>query len=113
MLVTLIVIGAIAWGVKKLFFDEPETHANDRPVYQAARTLVSVTLQAIRNWLGYYSDAAYADIIRRHLANGQVNVVSIGLTAYGHEIARKTWTGPAGSDLHSAFGTTHSFRLHT
>ncbi|GII04408.1 hypothetical protein [Planobispora takensis] len=113
MLITLIVIGAIAWGVKKLFFDEPEARAYDRPVHQAARTLVSVTLQAIRDWLGRHSDAAYADIIRRHLADGQVNVVTIGLTAHGRQVAHTTWTGPVGADLRSAFGTAHSFRLHT
>lgn len=113
MLLTLIIIGGIAWAVKALFFDdEPETYTYDRPVYQAARTFVSVTLQAIRNWLGYYDNVAYADIIRRHLANGQVNVVSIGLTSHGHQVARKVWTGPVATDLNSAFGAAHQFRLH-
>ncbi|MFG2002179.1 hypothetical protein ACGFNU_23805 [Spirillospora sp. NPDC048911] len=121
VVLTFILIGAaVGWGVKKLFFDEPETYTRQTPAYaprmsvhQAARTLVTVTLQAIRNWLGHHSTAAYADIIRRHLANGQVNVVSIGLTAYGHQVASKSWTGPVATDLNAAFGTAHQFRLYT
>lgn len=99
MILETLVLGAIAGGIGGL-------------IGAAFGAAAAISLEAIRSWLRSRAMASHADLIRTSLANGQVNVVAIGLNPSGFQVAGNSWTAKSlDQDLRSAFGFSGRVRI--
>lgn len=79
----------------------------------AAGTIACLSWQAVQSWLRGRA-ATEADLVRTHLANGDVQIVAIGLNPAGVETARKTWTAKSlDPALAGQFGSADRIRIYT
>ncbi len=71
-----------------------------------------LSLDSIRSWLRQRSANRYGDLIKRELANGNVEVIAIGLTANGARTAERTWRAKSlDSELQNTFGYGQRARI--
>jgi hypothetical protein len=71
-----------------------------------------LSLDRITNWLRNRRATRYGELIKNEMENGNVEIVSIGLTASGVETGRKTWTAKSlDPELAAAFGYSQRTRI--
>jgi len=63
-----------------------------------------LSLDRIKNWLRGLRATKAGELIKREMANGNVEIVSIGLTENGTRTGEKTWTAKSlDTELAAAF----------
>jgi len=66
----------------------------------------------LKEWIRSNSPIAAADLVRTALANGDVQIVAIGLNAKGAQTASKKWRAKLlDSELANRFGHQNSIRV--
>jgi hypothetical protein len=78
----------------------------------ALGALAVLSLDKIKNWLRGRRATRYGELIKRELRNGNVEIVSIGLTSGGTQTGEKTWTAKSlDPELAAAFGYSNYARI--
>jgi hypothetical protein len=78
----------------------------------ALGALAVLSLDKIKHWLRSRRATRYGELIKRDLRNGNVEIVSIGLTSSGAETGQKTWTAKSlDPELTAAFGYSQHARI--
>jgi len=71
-----------------------------------------LSLDRIKNWLRGLRATKAGELIKCEMANGNVEIVSIGLTANGTRTGEKTWTAKSlDPELAAAFGYSNRARI--
>jgi hypothetical protein len=78
----------------------------------ALGVIAVLSLNRIKSWLRGRNATRTGELIKENLANGNVEIISIGLSASGNETARKTWTAKSlDPELAAAFGYSNRVRI--
>jgi hypothetical protein len=78
----------------------------------AGAAVVCLSLDSIRSWLRQRAANKYGEVLKRELANGNVEVIAIGLTEYGTRTGERTWRAKSlDQELENTFGYSERVRI--